>query len=108
MTAAGTIAIVSFRLGGADGVSVEAAKWRAALAHLGRIAGGQAGDVVVHRSQARRGLDFGGRRVRPGQRDVLADGQVRLNGRILVKDPKSALLYARWTCSTDLFPQHDD
>ena len=33
--AAPVVAIVSFRLGGSDGVSVESAKWAGALAHLG-------------------------------------------------------------------------
>lgn len=44
-------AVVSFRLGGPDGVSVEAAKWSAALAELGMtvttVAGTGAADVVV-------------------------------------------------------------
>ena len=33
--AAATVALVSFRLGGPDGVSVEAAKWAGRLAALG-------------------------------------------------------------------------
>ena len=44
-------AIVSFRLGGPDGVSVEAAKWRGALEQLGfsvrTVAGGGRADVVL-------------------------------------------------------------
>jgi glycosyltransferase involved in cell wall biosynthesis len=43
--------IVSFRLGGSDGVSIEAAKWMGALAHLGfditTMAGSGQADVVV-------------------------------------------------------------
>ncbi len=47
-----TASIVSFRLGGGDGVAVEAAKWDAALGHLGwdvrRVAGGGEGvDTVL-------------------------------------------------------------
>jgi glycosyltransferase involved in cell wall biosynthesis len=46
-----TASIVSFRLGGPDGVSVEAAKWSGALEKLGisvqTVAGGGTADVVV-------------------------------------------------------------
>jgi glycosyltransferase involved in cell wall biosynthesis len=46
-------ALVSFRLGGADGVSVEAGKWTWALQHLGfdvqTVAGEGAADIVVPR-----------------------------------------------------------
>lgn len=52
MTAAGTIAIVSFRLGGTDGVSVETAKWCMALEQLGHrvitVAGSGTADRLVH------------------------------------------------------------
>lgn len=46
-----TAAIVSFRLGGSDGVSVEAAKWRTALEHLGfdtlSVAGSGLADITI-------------------------------------------------------------
>ncbi|HSH23456.1 MAG TPA: hypothetical protein VK975_05265, partial [Acidimicrobiales bacterium] len=46
-----TAAVLSFRLGGPDGVSVEAAKWAWALARLGFSVGTVAGegdaDVIV-------------------------------------------------------------
>lgn len=46
-----TVAIVSFRLGGTDGVSIEAAKWARALATLGfdvfTVAGGGVADHVL-------------------------------------------------------------
>jgi len=46
-----TIAVVSFRLGGTDGVSIEAAKWIGALEHLGHevrtVAGAGSVDVVL-------------------------------------------------------------
>jgi glycosyltransferase involved in cell wall biosynthesis len=45
--AAPSVAFVSFRLGGADGVSVEAAKWGSALAHLGYQVRTVAGDGPV-------------------------------------------------------------
>jgi glycosyltransferase involved in cell wall biosynthesis len=56
MTTAPIAAFVSFRLGGSDGVSIEAAKWETALASLGyatrRVAGeildaGRADDAVI-------------------------------------------------------------
>ena len=47
----GTAAVVSFRLGGPDGVSVEAAKWAFALARMGfevrTVAGEGKADVVI-------------------------------------------------------------
>lgn len=43
------VAVVSFRLGGTDGVSVEAAKWVAALGHLGHEVTTVAGSGVAHR-----------------------------------------------------------
>ncbi len=47
----GTVAIVSFRLGGGDGVSIEAAKWARAFAALGHrvvtVAGSGVADVVI-------------------------------------------------------------
>ena len=46
-----TVAVVSYRLGGPDGVSVEAAKWIAALHTLGyrvrTVAGEGDADVIV-------------------------------------------------------------
>src|SRR5207248_2187217 len=41
------VLIVSFRLGGTDGVSIEAAKWRWALAQLGHEVTTMAGDGPV-------------------------------------------------------------
>ncbi len=65
---------VSYRLGGADGVSIEAAKWQWALRELGyrvrTVAGAGPVDVVVE------GLDAGqwltGRAARPVDREALA------------------------------------
>jgi glycosyltransferase involved in cell wall biosynthesis len=52
LTVALTVAaIVSFRLGGSDGVSIEAAKWSSALQHLGfhtlSVAGSGSADLIV-------------------------------------------------------------
>lgn len=49
MAAVGAVAVVSFRLGGTDGVSVEAAKWAWALAQLGHRVATVAGAGVADR-----------------------------------------------------------
>ena len=45
------VAVVSFRLGGTDGVSIEAAKWVGALRHLGHhvttVAGSGSADCII-------------------------------------------------------------
>jgi hypothetical protein len=60
MATAPTAALISFRLGGADGVSVEAAKWAWALRRLGfavvTIAGQGTADVVIEGLAAGEGL----------------------------------------------------
>ncbi len=51
LPASGTLAVVSYRLGGPDGVSVEAAKWAWAFRHLGfdvkTVAGARHADQLV-------------------------------------------------------------
>lgn len=49
MTSAPTVAFISFRLGGSDGVSVETAKWASALGHLGFRSRRIAGEIVAPR-----------------------------------------------------------
>src|SRR5258708_1834243 len=57
---AATAALISFRLGGADGVSVEAAKWAWALQRLGfavrTVAGQGSADVLIEGLAAGEGL----------------------------------------------------
>ncbi len=70
MTRIPTAAVLSFRLGGSDGVSVESAKWRWALAELGFTTVTVAGEGPVDRTLP--GLSMRGVADPPSQRELAA------------------------------------